>query len=123
MAWLPVTFNHTGIAANSCQTCHGGAYANITVKPANHVPTNSPAGSVGNNCALCHTSTTTWLTGRMNHGTMQTGCRTCHLSGAPYQGTMDKKGTNHENMGSRDCSSSGCHRPLGSRGTTYTRWD
>ncbi|HEY5761891.1 MAG TPA: cytochrome c3 family protein [Rhodocyclaceae bacterium] len=122
-AWLPVTYNHVGIAANSCQTCHGGAYANITVKPANHVPTTSPAGSVGNECSLCHTSTTNWLTGRMNHGTMQTGCRLCHLTGAPYQGTMDKKSTTHEQMGTKDCSSSGCHRPLGTRGSPYTRWD
>lgn len=122
-AWLPTTFNHVGIATNSCQTCHGGAYPNIVVKPTNHVPTTSPAGSVGNECSRCHTSTTSFLTGTMQHGTMQTGCRTCHLSTAPYQGTMDKRATSHENMGTKDCSSSGCHRPLGSRGTPYTRWN
>ena len=122
-AWLPTTFNHAGIPTNTCQTCHGGSYANIVVKPSNHIPTTSPAGSIGNECSFCHSSTLSFATERMNHGTMQTGCRTCHLSTATYLGTMDKKATSHESMGTRDCSSSGCHRPLGSRGTPYTRWD
>jgi hypothetical protein len=122
-AWLPTTYNHAGIAAATCQVCHGGAYANIVVKPANHIPTTTPTGMPGNECSLCHSSTLSFATERMNHGTMQTSCRTCHLSSATYLGTMDKKATSHENMGTRDCSSSGCHRPLGSRGSPYTRWN
>lgn len=123
--WLmsaTVVFNHAGVGT-TCQTCHGGTYPGVTKKITNHVPTTTPAGSVGNECSQCHTSTTNWLTGAMRHGSMTTGCRTCHLSTATYQGTMDKKATSHEGMGSKDCSSSGCHRPLGSRGTAYTRWD
>ena len=121
MAGVPA-YNHSGVGT-TCQTCHGGAYPGVTIKVARHVPTTTPTGSVGNECSRCHTSTTSWLTGSMQHGTMQTSCRTCHLSTATYQGTMDKMSTSHEGMGTKDCSSSGCHRPLGSRGTAYTRWD
>jgi hypothetical protein len=123
VAWLPTTYNHAGIPPNTCQTCHGGAYPNIVVKPARHIPTTAPAGSIGNECSFCHSSTVSFATERMNHGSMTTGCRTCHLSTATYLGTMDKKASSHEGMGTRDCSSSGCHRPLGSRGSAYTRWD
>ena len=111
------------MCSSDLQPCHGGAYPNIAVKPTNHIPTTAPAGAAGNECSLCHSSTTSFATERMNHGTMQTGCRTCHLSTATYLGSMDKKASSHEGMGTRDCSSSGCHRPLGTRGSTYTRWD
>jgi hypothetical protein len=62
----------------------------------------------------------------MNHNGAQGGapnyCVTCHLKGAPYLGSMEKK--SHEGAStSRDCSSSGCHRPLGNKGSTYLNWD
>jgi len=129
-AFSPASMNHsrtTGpLATGNCATCHNGAYtsSNALGKPGNHIPTTTPAGMPGNECSLCHSSTTSFQTERMNHGTMQTSCVTCHDSSSPYQGSMEKiNRAQHHNAGTRDCSSSGCHRPLGTRGTPYTEWD
>ncbi len=125
--WTPIRlpYAHTGIANGTCQTCHTGTYAGVLGKPANHIPTTSPAGMPGNECSLCHSSKTTFSTERMNHGTMQTSCATCHDSTSPYAGTMDKirRGSGHHNSAGKDCSSSGCHKPLGSKGTPYSKWN
>jgi hypothetical protein len=40
-----------------------------------------------------------------------------------YLGSMEKKALTHEkSTGVTDCSQSGCHRPLGVRGTPYSSW-
>jgi hypothetical protein len=123
-SWLPATFSHTGVAVGTCQTCHSGTYVNITTKPSNHIPTLTPAGMPGNECSLCHSSTTTFLTEKMNHGTMQTSCATCHDSTVSYLGNMTKiNRANHHGAGTKDCSSSGCHKPLGNKGQPYSSWD
>jgi hypothetical protein len=61
----------------------------------------------------------------MNHNSAQGGgpiyCVTCHLSGTSFSGSMQKKSHNSAST-SRDCSSSGCHKPKGSRGTSYVKW-
>jgi hypothetical protein len=126
-AWLPTTFNHAGVATGTCQTCHGGTYPGVVSKPANHIPTLTPTGMPGNECSLCHSSTTSFTSERMNHGTMQTSCVTCHDSSSNYLGRMEKinrSSGDHANFkaAGKDCSSSGCHKPLGTRGTPYTRW-
>lgn len=126
-AWLPTTYNHSGVAVGTCQTCHSGAYPNIVTKPSNHIPTMTPAGMPGNECSNCHSSTTSFTTERMKHGTMQTSCVTCHDTSSPYAGSMTKvnrSSGDHRNAGAagKDCSSTGCHKPLGSRGTAYSRW-
>jgi hypothetical protein len=38
---------------------------------------------------------------------------------------MEKMALNHRNAtpAPTDCSQSGCHRPLGNKGTTYRNWD
>lgn len=123
-SWLPVKFNHTGVATGTCQTCHGGSYTSITAKPANHIPTTTPAGMPGNECSLCHSSTTSFVVERMNHGSVQTSCATCHDSSVTYLGNMSKiNRAQHHGAGTKDCSSSGCHKPLGSRGQPYSSWD
>ncbi|MET3107304.1 hypothetical protein AAKU67_002263 [Oxalobacteraceae bacterium GrIS 2.11] len=123
-SWLPAHFNHVGVAKGTCQTCHGGTYTGIVAKPSNHIPTTTPAGSAGNECSLCHSSTVSFVTERMNHGSMQTSCVTCHDSTSPYLGNMSKINRAHHNgAGIKDCSSSGCHRPLGSKGQPYSSWD
>ena len=53
-------------------------------------------------------------------------CKACHQSGTSYAGGMEKKSLTHEAKKGTvptDCSMSGCHRPLGSKGSTYTKWD
>jgi hypothetical protein len=80
-------------------------------------------------CNACHTATTAWTTLRMNHNaSMGSGagwCKACHASGTSYLGAMDRKSLTHRtsNPVPADCSTSGCHRPLGTRGTAYSRWD
>ncbi len=129
-AFAPATMSHTGttgpIATGNCATCHNGSYVavNAQAKPSNHIPTTFPTGMPGNECSLCHTSTSQFSTERMNHGSMQTSCVTCHDSTSPYLGNMEKiNRSRHNNAGTKDCSSSGCHKPLGSKGSTYTNWD
>ncbi len=51
--------NHTGIATN-CVLCHGGGYAGVVSKPANHVTTTAP-------CENCHKSTTSFVGAAFNH--------------------------------------------------------
>ena len=73
MTWLPVpaTFGHTGVAAGSCTTCHGGTFTNIDVKSASHLATTS-------SCDVCH-RTTTWTPASFNHQGVTAGtCATCH---------------------------------------------
>ena len=37
---------------------------------------------------------------------------------------MEKKSLTHEkSTGVTDCSQSGCHRPLGNKGSPYTKWN
>ena len=128
--FAPATMSHSGttgpVAAGNCATCHNGTYvsSNALGKPSNHIPTTTPVGMPGNECSKCHTSTTSFTTVRMNHGTMLTSCVTCHDSTSPYAGNMVKiNRAKHESAGAKDCSSSGCHRPLGSRGSPYSNWD
>jgi hypothetical protein len=121
--WMgPYTFNHAG--AVSCQSCHDVRYTGIVAKPANHIPT-TLAGLLGNECSNCHSSTTSFTVERMNHGAMQTGCATCHSSTATYMGSMEKIriGSHEGSRAGNDCSMAGCHKPLGRKGTPYSKWD
>jgi len=75
-------------------------------------------------CNACHTSTTSWISLRMNHNASQGGgagwCKACHATGTSYLGNMDKKALNHDRAGKTDCSESGCHCRWGSKGTPDT---
>ena len=120
-------FNHTGVSPGTCSTCHyqGGPGK---AKPTNHIPYESQllAGS-SMNCDSCHKSTTSFATQTMNHNNSQGNgsgwCKGCHASGTTYLGNMEKKSLTHQkSTGVTDCSQSGCHRPLGTRGTPYNSW-
>lgn len=58
---------------NQCAGCHiAGSRIAISVKPANHLPTNAP-------CDQCHTSTVTWAGARFAHlGVLPGSCGQCH---------------------------------------------
>jgi hypothetical protein len=126
-AWVPASFNHASVAPGSCATCHRPGGSGLA-KPANHIPYESQllAGtSLG--CDACHTSTTSFTVERMNHNNSQGNgagwCRGCHLTGTSYLGNMQKKSLTHQQKtGVTDCSQSGCHRPLGTQGSTYRSW-
>ena len=129
-----MTMNHTVVTTAECKTCHNGQYlaagrSGALAKPANHVPEAQLLGGALLDCKSCHSSTTSWLTERMNHnGSQGNGagwCKSCHDSAVRYGGTMERKTLRHEAKTGQvitDCSQSGCHRPLGTRGTPYTKW-
>jgi hypothetical protein len=115
-------FDHVG--ATSCDVCHSGSYASAGIKgkPSSHISFAAPATQ----CGVCHT-TTSWssmkLTGASLHTYMVTPlntaphtptCRSCH-SNRSHDG---KDGANS----GMDCSRSGCHKPAGGEGSSYTKW-
>ena len=128
VAWIPVTaFNHAGVVPGTCATCHRPGGPGLA-KPLNHIPYESQllAGS-SLNCDACHKSTASFTSETMNHnnssGSGAGWCKGCHLSGTSYLGNMQKKSLTHkQTTGVTDCSQSGCHRPLGTHGSTYKSW-
>jgi hypothetical protein len=78
-------------------------------------------------CNACHTSTASWGNQRMNHNaSMGSGagwCTACHAKGTAYLGSMERMALNHRQAGKSDCSTAGCHKPLGNTGNAYTKWD
>jgi hypothetical protein len=122
-------FNHTGVAAGTCASagCHIQGGAGLTA-PSNHIPYQSQLLSgTSMSCDACHTSTTSFTAERMNHNNSQGNgagwCKGCHQSGTSFLGNMQKKSLTHQkSTGVTDCSQSGCHRPLGNTGNTYTNW-
>ncbi|MDP2008097.1 MAG: cytochrome c3 family protein, partial [Rubrivivax sp.] len=113
-----------------CKTCHNGSYTSqgADAKPANHIPETQLLNGGAMECNACHTSTTSW-TQRMNHNNSLGGgagwCKACHASGTAFLGSMEKKSLTHEKKTppAIDCSESGCHRPLGNKGVTFSKWD
>lgn len=127
--FLGARFDHVG--ATQCSLCHSGAYASsgINGKSSKHIPyTGSPE------CSDCHIVTSAWagaVSGAALHLSHLSGitCYTCHGSNTPYPGNgqrTERWPNFHEsskNPTATDCSASGCHKPLGSRGSSYTNWD
>jgi hypothetical protein len=128
-SFLNPTVNHAAVTIYRCDNCHNGGYltegtqlGGAKAKPGNHIPT-TITGSL--DCNTCHTSTTIWSSERMNHNGTTTGCKVCHNTGTSFLGNMDKKTLgNHEGSSAGDdCSQSGCHKPLGSKGTSWVKWN
>jgi hypothetical protein len=129
--------NHAVVIATTCKTCHNGTYVSqgnaggAMAKPTNHIPeATSLLNGAAMDCNTCHSSTTSWTTQKMNHNnSMGSGsgwCKNCHATGTAYLGTMEKKAVSHQKLNGviqGDCSTSGCHKPLGNKGSTYTKWD
>ncbi|WP_395687844.1 cytochrome c3 family protein [Caenimonas koreensis] len=122
---------HTSVAVSGqCKTCHSGAYTSqgATAKPTNHIPEAQLLNGAAMECNSCHTSTASWAQ-RMNHnGSQGSGagwCKSCHATGISYLGSMKRMSLTHRTTTPvpTDCSTSGCHRPLGNKGSAYTEWD
>ncbi|MEY4753547.1 MAG: hypothetical protein RJA44_1222, partial [Pseudomonadota bacterium] len=129
-----VTMNHSVVTATSCKTCHNGSYTSqgntgALAKPTNHIPEAQLLNGAALDCNACHTGTTAWTSVRMNHNSSMGGgagwCKSCHATGTSYLGSMEKKSLTHRTKTPvpLDCSESGCHRPLGNKGTAYSNWD
>ncbi len=127
--------SHAVVTATRCDVCHNGSYTaqgmlGAQAKVTNHIPT-TITGSL--DCTTCHTtpaytSATGWLTEKMNHNGAQGGgvpifCVTCHLSGTTYLSSKIQKKSHEGASTAKDCSKSGCHKPLGSKGTAYSKWN
>ncbi len=128
-----VTMNHAVVTASTCKSCHNGSYlaqgvTGALAKPANHIPEAQLLNGAAMDCKACHTGTTNWTTVRMNHNASLGGgagwCKSCHATGTAFLGTMQKKSLTHERKTPLqiDCSESGCHRPLGNKGTAFVSW-
>ena len=127
IAWVPAGFNHVGVVPGSCENCHRPGGPGLAA-PSNHIPYKSQLlGGASMGCDACHTSMTTFSAQTMNHnGSQGNGsgwCKGCHLRGTNYLGNMQRMELTHKSStGITDCSQSGCHRPLGTQGTTYRSW-
>jgi hypothetical protein len=129
-----VTMNHSVVTTATCSSCHNGSYLSAgtkgaLAKPTNHIPLAQLLNGAAMDCSACHSSTTSWLTEKMNHNSsMGSGagwCKSCHATGTTYLGVMQKMALNHRGGTAVkvDCSQSGCHRPLGNTGTAYRKWN
>ncbi len=127
LAWLPAGYDHTGVVAGTCGNCHRPGGSGLA-EPTNHIPYASQLlNGSSMSCDSCHLSTTTFTSEKMNHnGSLGNGsgwCKACHQSGTSYLGSMQKRSLTHQSSsGVTDCSQSGCHRPLGNQGSTYSSW-
>ena len=129
-SWANGRFHSNVSVVGQCKTCHAGSYVSqgAVAKPSNHIPESQLLAGASMECNGCHISTTAW-TQKMNHnGSMGSGagwCKSCHVSGTNFLGNMEKKALTHRTKTPvpADCSTSGCHRPLGKEGAAYTKWD
>jgi hypothetical protein len=130
-AWAGSRYNHSSGAA--CSTCHSGQptwNTYIRQMSANHIPFTAAT------CESCHTSATSWASvarGSTLHANVTTtgagACAVCHGSNTSYPGNGQQTArwpSFHEsskNPSAADCSAGGCHRPGGSKGVLYQKWD
>jgi hypothetical protein len=141
-------WNHSvaPFATSRCDSCHNGSYTafgtfGAIAKVANHIPT-TMAGT--NDCNFCHVSpgltppttaatagAAAWVSetvGVTQHGGFNGGgsggiyCVTCHLSSASYLSSKIQKVSHNGASTAKDCSSSSCHKPLGGKGTSWSKW-
>jgi hypothetical protein len=120
-AWIPAGFNHTGVVQGTCGNCHtGGPGLGMA---ANHIPWQANLiGIASAACDACHTSTTSFLCFRMNHGSTQGNgagwCTRCHSVTGLDAGSMTIRAVTHQQRSPvpTDCTQSGCHR------VSYSNW-
>jgi hypothetical protein len=93
---LGANFDHQGVEAGKCKTCHDGQRA--SGMPARHL-------MVTNSCDTCH-RTTAWVPARFDHGGIASNaCLVCHngmaASGKPAGHFMSARscGSCHESIG------------------------
>jgi hypothetical protein len=127
-----MTMNHTAVATQRCTHCHNGAFTSqgtqgALAQPMNHIPVVQLLSGAALDCNACHTNTAAWTSLTMNHnnslGNGAGTCRACHATGTSFLGNMQKNLVTHRSATATDCSLSGCHRPQGSVGMTYRKWD
>jgi hypothetical protein len=130
---VAVRMNHGVVSTLDCKTCHSGTYVAQGAQAAagRHIPYKTMLlNGSGMDCDDCHKGFTgaSWGAVKMNHnGSMGGGagqCKGCHQQGTAFQGQMEKKTLGHAGKGQAalDCSSAGCHGPLGRTGARFASW-
>ena len=110
--YVGTTFNHQGVTAGTCSTCHNGT-SGATGKPANHIQTSA-------SCDTCH-RITAWLpASKFDHAGVVAGtCTSCHGTGK----ATGKSPTHMPTNANQSCDD--CHKNFAAggrpRGTTR-RW-
>ena len=129
-SWAGGKFHTAVTVTTQCKTCHNSTYASqgADAKTSNHIPETQLLNGAAMECYACHKSTTSWARTMDHNGSMGGGagwCKGCHDKSTPYSAGMEKKSLTHEKKtpAAIDCSESGCHRPLGNKGSTYKNWD
>jgi hypothetical protein len=141
---------HSLFPSTQCKACHGvytafGTYGAVG-KVTNHIPTDmsdavSSITGVGD-CNVCHKSTppnvaatsgaAAWFSetvGVAEHGCAKGGgvcgvyCVTCHLTGTAILASKIQKFSHQSASQTKDCSRSGCHAPIGTKGKAFTKWN
>ncbi|MFC5520171.1 cytochrome c3 family protein [Polaromonas jejuensis] len=76
-------FNHSGVVAGTCATCHNGITA--PGRPANHIPYQTVAGVAITNCDTCHKGGfAAWTPARFHSNVpVSTQCASCHNGSYP----------------------------------------
>ncbi len=100
------SMSHTGITSG-CQNCHNGqVYQGVTPvsKPATHIATLA----ANTDCAVCHSSTTTFTLWTMNHsGVSTTTCTNCHGGQTFATGVIPVAKASNHIATTKDCNT--CH--------------
>ncbi len=109
--FLGATFNHAGVAAGSCDSCHMGQQPGVVSKPAIHIQT------LGATCDVCHTTgvATMSFLGATFHRTALVPtniCSNCHTG--QFAGAQGKPATHF--ITSAQCDT--CHTNT----ANYTTW-
>jgi len=147
-AWLPARFKHN--TGGTCSSCHNGSIAGgktpshvatadecsqchignsawkpaLGGKPANHIPYDAGAA-----CTSCHTGLAKVNANLLHTYTNSYKCYICHGKNTAYPNNNQTTASwpnyheSKKNSAAGDCSASGCHRPVGSKGSLYSKWD
>jgi hypothetical protein len=135
-----VTMNHNAVSSMMCKACHSGSYLGhgqrALAKPGNHIPETMLVLGVAMDCRSCHLTSSNWKAVKMDHNGSQGGgagwCKGCHLAGTKFSGRMERMALSHDARHRptpnppnppNDCSSAGCHKPLGNKGASFAKWD
>jgi hypothetical protein len=106
-AWVPATFNHSGVTPGGCATCHNGSRPrpasrpttcrpprpamSATAPPPGCRPRSTTRGVTPGGCATCHNGST--ATGKpANHIPTTQSCDTCHRTTAWIPATFNHSG-------------------------------
>lgn len=95
--FLGAVYNHAGVAAGGCATCHSGAYPGVSSK--------TYCYSAGAACPI---------PGSFAHQATSAPCDQCHNTGASQNyTTWANAGYAHSGADATKCANSGCHAPGG----------